>query len=669
DFDRDGATTLTASLYSDVAHGELAMLSNGRYIYVPAPDFCGTDSFRYRAYDGGLYSAAATVTITVTPVNDAPVASADATACDEDVPASGDVLANDTDADGDELSASVVSGPAHGTLDLALGGAYTYTPAADWYGIDGFAYAVSDGQGGTDIGSVTIVVAAVNDAPTAAPDAFAASDGVPVSGSVLANDTDVEGDPLAAEIVSGVAHGTLDFDADGTFTYTADIGYSGEDSFVYRADDGTDLSAPAIVTFTVTLTNDAPVALADGYTTAEDEALSVPAISGVLANDSDPHGDLLTAVLVGDVAHGELALLPSGQLIYVPDAGFSGADSFTYQAFDGASFSEVVAVTITVTPVNDAPVAADDSAACDEDTTASGDVVANDSDADGDGLAVSVASPAAHGTVDLAPDGAYTYTPAANWYGTDAFAYRASDGHGGTDVAVVTIAVASVNDPPAVTGDSYRFRAGTALIVPALTGVLANDSDVEGDPMVVVRGVGPAHGTLTLNANGSFTYAPAFGFRGTDSFTYSVFDGTDLSGPVTVELVGPVLYEETAAGLEWTGTWSTLARTQFSGGTARYASGTGKSVTATFTGVGIDWIGAKTTSSGKARVYLDGALVATVDSYSNVSRFGEVLYSVSDLPEGAHVLRIETTGSKASASTGTNVWIDGFDVQGELTAP
>ncbi|TLM67721.1 MAG: tandem-95 repeat protein, partial [Actinobacteria bacterium] len=268
----------------------------------------------------------------------------------------------------------------------------------------------------------------------------------------------------------------------------------------------------------------------------------------------------------------------------------------------------------------------------------------------------------------LAADGSYIYTPAANWNGTDSFTYQAFDG-ADSDVAMVTIDVVHTNDAPVGAADCYLFRAGVPRIVAAAAGVLANDTDVESDPLSAVLDSPPLHGDLTLNPDGSFTFAPDPGYEGDDSFTYCAFDGEDLSAPVTVTLIGTRRYEQTAPQLAWTGTWTNLARTQFSAGTARYASGTGKSVTATFYGTGIDWVGARTTSAGRARIYLDGALVATVDLYASNNRFGEVLYSVSDLPEATHTLRIETTGSKTSASTGTNVWIDCFDVQGELTAP
>ncbi|TLM73187.1 MAG: hypothetical protein FDZ70_07875 [Actinobacteria bacterium] len=146
--------------------------------------------------------------------------------------------------------------------------------------------------------------------------------------------------------------------------------------------------------------------------------------------------------------------------------------------------------------------------------------------------------------------------------------------------------------------------------------------------------------------------------------------GEDAGSAYFYELEAPLVtqrYEQTAPQLAWVGAWSSVARTQLSAGSARCASGIGKSVTATFDGTGIDWIGARTTSAGKARVYLDGVLVATVDLYSNANRFGEVLYSVSGLDNGPHTLKIECFGSKNPASAGTNVWIDAFDVTGELT--
>jgi VCBS repeat-containing protein len=171
---------------------------------------------------------------------------------------------------------------------------------------------------------------------------------------VLGNDADPDGDPLTAVLVTGPSHGSLTLNANGSFSYTPAADFAGSDSFTYRASDGSLNSNPVTVTITVTATNDTPAGVADAYTTAEDTVLTVPA-PGVLGNDSDPDSDPLTAVLVTGPSHGSLTLNANGSFSYTPAADFAGSDSFSYRASDGTVSSSPATVTITVTPVNDAP--------------------------------------------------------------------------------------------------------------------------------------------------------------------------------------------------------------------------------------------------------------------------------------------------------------------------
>src|SRR5205814_662758 len=160
-------------------------------------------------------------------------------------------------------------------------------------------------------------------------------------------------------LVSGPSSGTLTLNADGSFTYTSYANFNGVDSFTYQSNDGSSNSNVATVTLTVNSVNDAPLAAADGYSVNEDGLLTVAA-AGVLMNDSDLEGDPLTAVLISSPTRGALTLNADGSFTYSPSANFSGTDSFTYQANDGISTSNVATVTLSVTAVNDAPLAAAD---------------------------------------------------------------------------------------------------------------------------------------------------------------------------------------------------------------------------------------------------------------------------------------------------------------------
>src|SRR2546428_5571530 len=175
--------------------------------------------------------------------------------------------------------------------------------------------------------------------------------------------------------------------------------------------------------------HDASVAVNDSYTTAEDTTLNVGA-AGVLINDSDVDGDTLSAVLVSQPTHGSLTLNSNGSFSYVPMANYNGTDTFTYKASDGSLESGETTVTITISPVNDAPVAINDSFSTTEDTTlnvAAPGVLANDSDVDGDSLSAVLVSQPTHGSLTLNSNGSFSYTPAANYNGTDSFTYKANE--------------------------------------------------------------------------------------------------------------------------------------------------------------------------------------------------------------------------------------------------
>jgi VCBS repeat-containing protein len=286
DADPDG-DPLTAALVTGPSHGSLTLNANGSFTYTPAPDYAGIDSFTYRASDGTLTSSLTTVTITVNAVNDAPAAADDAYDTTEDTAltvATPGVLGNDSDPDGNQLSAVLGSGPSHGTLTLNANGSFSYTPAADYDGTDSFTYQASDGTLKSNPAKVTITITAANKAPTAADDAYGTAEDTALTVNapgVLGNDSDPDHDSLSAVLGSGPSHGTLDLNADGSFTYTPAHNFTGTDSFTDRASDGTLTSSLTTVTITVKAVNDAPTAADDAYTTAEDTDLTVNAPGGV----------------------------------------------------------------------------------------------------------------------------------------------------------------------------------------------------------------------------------------------------------------------------------------------------------------------------------------------------------------------------------------------------
>ena len=497
--------------------------------------------------DGGT-AGPASATVIVNTINGAPVANNDNYSTNEDtllsVAAPG-VLLNDSDPDGDAIHAVLVSGPAHGDLVLNADGSFTYMPDPNYFGSDSFTYKANDGFDDSNVATVSIDIGSVNDAPVALNDAYSIDEdgvlSVPALG-VLGNDTDTEGSALSASLVSGVSHGILVLNSDGSFSYTPNANYFGSDSFTYQANDGLNDSNIATVNITVNPINDAPVAVGENYSTNEDVTLNVPTL-GVLGNDSDIEGDALTAILVSDVSNGTLTLNADGSFTYVPDANYFGPDSFTYKANDGALDSNMVTVSITVNPINDAPVAVEDTYSINEDlpliVTLPG-VLGNDTDVENGTLSAILVSDVAHGTLTLNANGSFTYVPDANYFGPDSFTYKANDGAADSNTVTVSITVNPVNDAPVAVDDNYSTDEDELLVV-VLPGVLGNDTDVELSLLNAILVSDVSHGVLILNADGSFSYMPAPNFFGSDSFTYKANDGSLDSNIATVTItVGSV---------------------------------------------------------------------------------------------------------------------------------
>lgn len=280
----------------------------------------------------------------------------------------------------------------------------------------------------------------------------------------------------------------------------------------------------------------APVAANDSYSVNEDDTLNVPA-PGVLGNDTPGS----TAILVGDVSAGTLALNSDGSFSYAPNPDFNGTDIFTYKASSGALESNVATVAITVNPANDAPVAVDDAATTVEDTAVIVTVLGNDVEVDGDDLTVSSITQGANGSVTNNGT-TVTYTPNTGFTGTDSFTYTANDGSVDSNVATVTVTVdPRVNTPPVAEDDFATTNRNT----PVLIDVIANDYDPDGsiDPATVVIVAEPTRrGAVVNHGNGTVTYTPRRNFRGTDVFTHTVNDNegaTSNEATVRVNVVRP----------------------------------------------------------------------------------------------------------------------------------
>ncbi|MBK7197021.1 MAG: tandem-95 repeat protein [Myxococcales bacterium] len=441
-------------------------LAGGTVTFTPTANASGAASFEYTVSDGAATDTGL-VTVTVTAVNDPPVAIDDARTTAEDTAlaiTTASLTANDTDIDGGALTVTAVSGATNGTVTLA-GSTATFTPAANFTGAATFTYTVSDGAA-TDTGLVTITVTAVNDPPVAVDDARTTAEDTPLAitaASLTANDTDVDGGALTVTAVSGAAGGTVAL-AGGTVTFTPTANFSGTGTFIYTVSDGA-ATDTGLVTITVTAVNDPPVAVADSRTTAEDTPLAITAAS-LTANDTDIDGGALTVTAVSGAVNGTVALAGS-TITFTPSANLSGTGTFLYTVSDGAA-SATGTVTVTITAVNDPPVAVDDARSTAQNTPlaiTAASLTANDTDVDGGALTVTAVSDAVGGTVALAA-GTITFTPTTGFSGGASFVYTVSDG-AATDAGLVTVTVSAA-------GAILQLSSGNAHIC-----ALANDGGVK----------------------------------------------------------------------------------------------------------------------------------------------------------------------------------------------
>gem|GEM_PF-2046813 len=381
---------------------------------------------------GGRLNLARALGVTAPPPQRPPVAADQTVAANEDSTQS--ITLSATDADGDALTYSIVSGPSHGTLNGAPPN-LTYTPHTNFNGSDSLTFKARDGSADSNVATVSITVAPVNDVPVAAGQSVAANEDVAKAVTLSAGD--VDGDPLTYSIVTSPAHGTLSGTAPN-LTYTPVANYNGPDSFSFKARDGSVDSNAATVSITVAPVNDAPVANGQSLATDEDSAKAITLIA------SDVEGQVLNYAIVAVPAHGALSGT-APNLTYTPDANFNGADSFTFKANDGSVDSAVATVSISVAAVNDAPVARDQSVTTPPGTPAAIRLVATD--VEGDQLTFEIVDAPAHGGLSgNAPD--LRYTPASGYSGSDRFTFRARDGAGATsNLAAVSVAVQQAPSP------------------------------------------------------------------------------------------------------------------------------------------------------------------------------------------------------------------------------
>lgn len=519
DIDGDSLTVTSAT----ALHGNVTINSNGTLTYTPTAHYNGIETISYCISDGQGGVDCATITITITPINDAPIASNDSITTNEDTPVSITPLVNDSDVDGDTLTLTT-STASNGSIAV-VNNTITYTPPANFTGVATINYCISDGNGGNDCATISVTVSPVNDAPVANNDSLTITEDQVSTLSPLDNDTDIDGDALS--ITSATAtNGTVVVNDNGTITYTPNQDFNGVDTISYCISDPTGATSCATITINVSPVNDAPIANDDTVTTPEDTSVAVTP----LINDTDVDGDTLS--VTSATAQNGTVTIENNTITYTPNLNFNGVDEITYCINDGNGGVDCAIITINVTPVNDAPIAVPDEITIAEGQTTVITPLINDIDEDGETLTISSAS-AAQGTVVINDDGSVTYTPPIDYVGEDIISYCVVDATGASSCSTITITVTPVNDAPVANDDSATTPEDTPLTISPLD----NDIDVDGDALSIVSATAE-HGNVTINSNGDLIYTPNENFVGTDTLTYCITDpvGSESCATITINV-------------------------------------------------------------------------------------------------------------------------------------
>ncbi|HMO34877.1 MAG TPA: Ig-like domain-containing protein, partial [Gemmatales bacterium] len=545
DIDPEGLLELSSIVIIDQPqHGSLIVNNDGTVTYIHDGSDSTEDSFTYTIRDvEGLESNVATVSITIVPFNQPPVALDDEATVDEGASVLIDLAANDSDADGtlDLTSIEIVTQPLHGQVTINNDGTVTYTHDGSETTSDSFTYTIRDNGGKvSNVATVLITINTFDDAPVAVDDEAVVEQGETIIIDVAANDSDEEGplDLTSIEIVDQPAHGTLQVNDDGTITYTHDGSDSTEDSFTYTIKDaGGQVSNVATVTITIVPFNQPPVAADDEATLDEGDSI----IIDLAANDSDSDGtlDLTSIERVDQPLHGQININNDGTVTYTHDGSETTSDSFTYTIRDnGGKVSNIATVTLTINPVDDAPVAMDDEAEVDQGQSIVINVAANDSDEEGplDLTSIEIVDQPSHGTLQVNDDGTVTYTHDGSNTTSDTFTYTIRDANGNiSNQAKVTIVIILANQAPVAVDDIGSVANGESVVI----NVAENDTDADGtiDLTSIEIVDQPSHGTVQINDDGTVTYTHDGSASDTDSFTYTIRDNLGLiSNVATVNI-------------------------------------------------------------------------------------------------------------------------------------
>jgi hypothetical protein len=529
----DEDTTVTAFDSTSVNGGTVTVDDAGNFTYTPVTDFVGADTFTYTITDADGDTSTATVTVNIANVNKLPDAVDDTFSIDENAQLTGTLLGNDDL--GDEATtvtafdSTSVNG---GAVTVDAEGNFSYTPVTDFVGSDTFTYTITDADGDTSTATVTVNIENINALPDAVDDTFGINENTQLTGTLLGNDDlGDEETTVTAFDSSSVNGGIVTVDGAGNFTYTPATDFVGADTFTYTITDADGDTSTATVTVNVANVNALPDAVDDSFRINENTQLS-----GTLLGNDDLGDEVTTVTAFNSTSAngGSVSVDAAGNFTYTPVTNFVGADTFTYTItdVDGDTSTATVTVTVLNVNVNALPDAVDDSFDINENSPLSGSLLGNDDLGDNPTTVTAFDNASTNGgTVNVNPDGTFSYTPAADFVGADTFTYTITDADGDTSTATVTVNVSDVNLLPDAVDDSFDINENSPL-----SGSLLGNDDLGDNPTTVTAfdSSSTNGGTVSVSPDGTFSYTPATDFVGADTFTYTI---TDADGDMSTATV------------------------------------------------------------------------------------------------------------------------------------
>ncbi|MFM7729225.1 MAG: Ig-like domain-containing protein, partial [Flavobacteriales bacterium] len=464
-------SSVTITINQNQSNGIFTINNAGNYTFTPANNYFGSDVVTYTACDASNACSQGNIFLVVQAVEDLPVVNDETIVIIQDNELAGNLSTNDSDGDGDALLYSNSTQAANGTINLAANGAFTYIPNIGFVGTEIINYAACDPQNNCANGVLTISVLTSNTAPVASNSNLTTAEDNPLLSNLFSSINDSEGGPFTFTTIDAPQYGSVLWSNNGAFTYTPQANYFGNDSFIYQACDAGNLCSQATVFISIATQNDSPFLAADELYILEDNTLVV----NISENDADVEGQAISYQLTSTNPNGTASLTSTGLLSFIPNANYSGIVTLTYNGCDlqGACTNGIF--TIYVMEISDTPIATSLSIFTSEDNLVSGNVSDYTSDVDSDIIYFGTLTNPLFGSVSMQTDGTFSYTPNANFFGSDQFIYYAADDFGMSDTSVVYIQITSVNDAPDAEDDAIETQEDETVSF----NIGSNDTDTE----------------------------------------------------------------------------------------------------------------------------------------------------------------------------------------------